>query len=90
MESTNQQNTEPTNSSINEGVSDDDTFILEKSKSNFEIKGIKKKSDSEVWKHFGQIVHKSGDIIADKKYTDKIFCMHCFTNAEKKFPKFKG
>lgn len=68
----------------------DNSFILERSKNLFEIKKIKKKSDSEVWKHFGQIVHKSGNIITDKRYTDKFFCIHCFENAKEQNPKFKG
>lgn len=69
---------------------DDDPIIeLEKSKHNFTIKNIKKKSDSEIWKHFGELYHKLGTIINDKKYTDKIFCMYCYKNAKDKNPKFK-
>lgn len=80
------------NSESNNSIEDeqDNSFILDRSKNNFEIKNMRKKSDSEVWTHFGQIVHKSGDIIADKRYTDKIFCKHCFENAGEINPKFKG
>lgn len=72
-------------------VNDEDPlFVMEKDKTNFSIKKVFKNSDSEVWKHFGEIVHSSGNIIADKKYTNKIFCIHCFENAAEKRPKFKG
>lgn len=72
-------------------VNDDNSFFeLEKDKNNFIIKNVSKSSDSEVWKHFGEIVHKSGDIITDRRYTNKIFCIHCFENAAEKKPKFKG
>lgn len=68
----------------------DDLIIeLEKSKHNFTIKNITKKSDSAIWKHFGELYHKSGSIINDKKYTDKIYCIYCYKNAKDNKPKFK-
>lgn len=75
----------------NQAVSEDEDpiFELQKSKDNFIIKKISKNSDSEVWNHFGEIFHNSGSVIADRRYTDKLFCIHCFSKAEKKNPKFK-
>lgn len=69
---------------------DEDPILeLQKSKDNFIIRKVSKNSDSEVWKHFGEIFHNSGSVIADRRFTDKFFCIHCFSNAEKKNPKFK-
>lgn len=76
---------------MDSSVEDLENSILEliTSKNNFTIRKITKKSDSDVWKHFGELVHISGETIKDKTYTDKIFCIHCFENAKEKNPKFK-
>lgn len=72
-----------------DGGDEDQIFELQKSKDNFIIRKISKNSDSEVWKHFGEIFHNSGSVITDRRFTNKIFCIHCFSKAEKKNPKFK-
>lgn len=76
---------------MDSSVEDLEDSILEliTSKHNFTIRKMTKKSDSDVWKHFGELVHISGETIKDKTYTDKIFCIHCFENAKEKNPKFK-
>lgn len=68
----------------------EDIFILEKSKRNFDIKKINKNSKLHIWEHFGQIVYKSGGIITDRKYTEKIFCIPCFHSAPEQKPIFKA
>lgn len=76
-------------STSNENLDDEALFILEKDKTNFVIIPLDKKI-TDVWKYYGQIYHKSGSAIGSKKYTDKIYCIQCFENTDKKNPNFKG